>query len=86
MDYGSGMGQYEQEEYAAMLREDARFNAANPIVEHRLTWRMWHPVTVFARSRELAIAQAIKDRPAHIPAGTELHYGPVGGKPVYVAA
>ncbi len=55
------------------------------ITEHRLTWRMWHPVTVFAVSREMAIAQAIHDRPKHIPAGTELHYGPVGGKPVYVA-
>lgn len=49
---------------------------------HRLTWKGWHAVSVLAASREEAIAKAIKDKPAHIPAGTELYYGPVGGTPV----
>ena len=52
---------------------------------HRLTWRMWHPVYEYAYTRDGAIRQAIMHRPAHIPAGTELYYGPVGGTPVHVA-
>ena len=56
----------------------------NPVMtEHRLTWRMWHPVYVFAFSREAAIAEAIRTKPAHIPVGAELYYGMVGGQPVY---
>lgn len=56
-----------------------------PLTEHRLTWRMWHPVYVFAHSREAAIAEAIRTQPNHIPAGTELYYGPVAGSPVAIA-
>jgi hypothetical protein len=55
-------------------------------MEHRLTWRMWHPVTVKADTKEEAIAKAIAQKPQYIPAGTELHYGMVGSKPVAVAA
>lgn len=50
--------------------------------EHRLTWRMYHPVYIFAHSREEAIETALLNQPKYIPSGTELHYGIVGGQPV----
>lgn len=52
------------------------------LVSHRLTWRMWHPVFVYARSREDAIREALATAPTYIPIGTELYYGMVGGSPV----
>jgi len=45
---------------------------------HRLTWRMYCAVYIEAESREEAIRIALATKPAHIPAGTELHYGLVG--------
>lgn len=45
---------------------------------HRLTWRMYCAIYVSASSRAEAIAIALRDKPSHIPAGTELHYGIVG--------
>lgn len=56
-----------------------------PLIEHRLTWRLWHPVYVFATSKEAAISEALRTQPKHIPAGTELYYGIVGGLPVATA-
>jgi hypothetical protein len=43
---------------------------------------MYHPVHVEASTREEAIEKALARQPAHIPAGTELYYGLVGGQPV----
>lgn len=47
---------------------------------------MWHPVYIYAWDRESAIAEAVRTKPAHIPAGTELYYGMVAGQPVAIAA
>lgn len=59
----------------------------NPVLtEHRLTWRMWHPVYIYAFDKASAIAEALRTKPAHIPIGTELYYGMVAGTPVAVAA
>lgn len=55
------------------------------ITLHRLTWRMFYPVYINAYSREQAIAEAIRTKPDHIPAGTELHYGSVGSSATRVA-
>ena len=49
------------------------------MTEHRLTWRGWIPVTVMAATRSEAITKALSEKPHFIPAGTELHYGVVGG-------
>lgn len=54
--------------------------------QHILTWKGWHAVTVLADSREEAIRKALEQKPHHIPAGTELYYGAVGGNPVGVAS
>lgn len=49
---------------------------------HRLTWRMRYPVYITAPTREDAIRMALLHKPADIPPGTELFYGPVAGEPV----
>lgn len=77
--------------YERSVRAARKRLARNPVDMtkldvHRLTWKGWHAVSVLASSRDEAISKALKDRPAHIPAGTELYYGPVGGAPVAVAS
>lgn len=57
-----------------------------PLSEHRLTWRMWHPIHIWATSKEEAISEALRTQPKYIPTGTELYYGPVGGLPVGLAS
>lgn len=59
-----------------------RIGEAPIISEHRLTWRMYHPVLVWAATKQEAIAEALRTQPKHIPAGTELYYGMVAGMPV----
>lgn len=76
--------------YEAQVRK-ARRNLARSgfditkVDVHRLTWRGWHAVNVLAGSREEAISKALSEKPAHIPAGTQLYYGSVEGTPVGVS-
>jgi hypothetical protein len=77
---------YEREVRAAMKRLARNPVDMTKLDVHRLTWKGWHAVSVLAGSKEEAISKALKDKPAHIPAGTELYYGAAGGTPVGVAA
>lgn len=69
---------FEAQRRQALKRLARRPADMTKLTAHRLTWRGWHAVNVLAESRDEAIAKALKDKPAHIPAGTELHYGIVG--------
>lgn len=53
-------------------------------MKHRLTWRNYCPVYVNAIDKQSAIIEAIRRKPAHVPPGTELHYGIVGSKATIV--
>lgn len=54
---------------------------------HRLTWRGYCAFYVQGGTATEAIKLAIQQKPAHVPAGTELHYGIVASSAtaVYVA-